>query len=156
MMAVLRLARVTLVVWVAFAVSCTASTPVTFTDAQISDILRKAVANWLHAIYAQDLDALRAASASEQLYRDGLFLMDDETFQFMEEPSADLIDITIHHVYVNDGECIVVDHTGDATTILGQGWAGRDVAALWQVEGVWALGASGPPALEGCPGHDPG
>lgn len=96
MMAVLRLARVTLVVWVAFAVSCTASTPVTFTDAQISDILRKAVANWLHAIYAQDLDALRAASASEQLYRDGLFLMDDETFQFMEEPSADLIDITIH------------------------------------------------------------
>ncbi len=58
-------------------------------------IVEEAVAAWLHAIYLHDLDALWDASASESVYRDGVFLMNDPSFEFLVEPDASMVRVTV-------------------------------------------------------------
>jgi hypothetical protein len=119
-------------------------------SSRLERILTEAVAQWLLAIFERDPDALKEASGSESFYEDGMLLMEDETFVFQRRPSPTDITVTLTRILYATDDCIVVEHFGDATPVLGEAYFGREILALWPNEGSWVLGAAGPNAIDAC------
>lgn len=118
--------------------------------AEYEEIVSSTVAAWLHAVWEEDLDALWAVSATESIYRDGEFMINDPTIKFIAEPEPERITVDIEEVVVDDGDCIVVIAKGDASAVIGEGFSGYDTMALRTVAGRWALAGSGSDARSAC------
>ncbi|MGQ0849951.1 MAG: hypothetical protein ACT4OP_12745 [Actinomycetota bacterium] len=98
-------------------VSTTSTTTAEQRLAEVEELLQNLWFGWFDAIYRKDPDALWAVVATTRNYNAGVSAM--ETMQFTAAPSREGVSINEVNILLDRPDCLVVEHTVDATRFLG-------------------------------------
>lgn len=104
-----------------------------------------AMFQWLRAVHDRDEARLKAVSASADVYELGLAMMRDPSIGFRSGFTRQDLRISVLRWHMAGPSCVVVDHVGDATRILGMMHVGPDVLRLKRVGDAWLLDALAAP-----------